>query len=138
MSGRRLWSWVESRFDSVDDFFDRFFIWNWCPLAFLEESGRNRTPDKLPAAERRPLEEVCDEALRGVVRSIAPDRIIGVGGYARKRAETALADSGIPIDTILHPSPASPMANRGWAPQVERQLKDMGVVIDAIGSGSAQ
>ena len=129
VSGRRLWSWVDSRFGSADRFFDRFFVWNWCPLAFLEETGRNRTPDKLPAAERQELEAVCDEALRGVVECVRPGRVIGVGGYARKRAQVALEGFALPIDTILHPSPASPLANRGWAPQVEVQLEKMGVVL---------
>ncbi|MEL6431620.1 MAG: single-stranded DNA-binding protein, partial [Planctomycetota bacterium] len=26
------------------------------------------------------------------------------------------------IGTVLHPSPASPIANRGWAPQARKQL----------------
>ena len=138
VSGRRLWSWVESRFQSADDFFDRFFIWNWCPLAFLEETGRNRTPDKLPAVERQALEEVCDTALRGVVDCINPSRVIGVGAYARKRAEIALKGRSVQIDTILHPSPASPMANRGWAPQVEAQLKAMGVELGGAAADSAK
>ena len=56
VSGRRFWEWVQDRFTTPEAFFDRFFVWNWCPLAFLEASGRNRTPDKLVAEERRPLE----------------------------------------------------------------------------------
>ena len=138
VSGRRVWSWVESRFGSADAFFQRFFIWNWCPLAFLEESGRNRTPDKLPALERQQLEAVCDEALRGIVECVRPQRVIGVGAYARKRAQIALDGSSIPIDTILHPSPASPMANRGWAPQVEVQLEKMGVRVGSSVSTSSK
>ena len=38
--------------DTAEAFFERFFVHNYCPLVFLEESGRNRTPDKLPKAER--------------------------------------------------------------------------------------
>ena len=127
VSGRRFWSWVEERFRTADDFFARFFVWNWCPLAFLEETGRNRTPDKLPVDERRPLEEACDEALRSIVRELKPKRVIGVGAYACKRAGMALDEGVIRIDSILHPSPASPAANRGWAPQVEAQLEALGL-----------
>jgi single-strand selective monofunctional uracil DNA glycosylase len=36
---------------------------------------------------------------------------------------------GVAIGTILHPSPASPLANRGWAPAVERQLAELGVAL---------
>lgn len=138
VSGRRLWEWVAQRFERPEVFFERFFIWNWCPLAFLEASGKNRTPDKLQAHERTPLEAACDSALRDIVEVLRPARIIGVGGFAGKRARMALAETGLPIDTILHPSPASPMANRGWAAQAEVQLEAMGVVLgDPRGSLAA-
>ena len=52
VSGRRLWGGFAQWFDSADAFFERHYVANYCPLAFMEESGRNRTPDKLPAAER--------------------------------------------------------------------------------------
>ena len=126
VSGRRLWSWVAGRFPTADAFFDRFFVWNWCPLAFLEETGRNRTPDKLPKESREPLERLCDQALRDVVAAMQPQMVIGVGGFARKRATHALG-ADMRIAQILHPSPASPMANRGWAPQVEQQLVEIGL-----------
>ena len=126
VSGRRLWSWVEARFGTAAHFFERFFVWNWCPLAFLEESGRNRTPDKLPAEERSRLEHICDAALVEVVACMQPRMIIGVGAFARKRAERALGPD-MQVEQILHPSPASPAANRGWAPQVEQQLESIGL-----------
>lgn len=128
VSGRRVWEWVESRFGTAEMFFQRFFVWNWCPLAFMEDSGRNRTPDKLAVTERAALERLCDAALVEVVASVQPRMIIGVGAFARKRASKALG-SGIRVEQILHPSPASPAANRGWAPQVEQQLAAMGVVL---------
>lgn len=128
VSGRRVWEWVEKRFGDPDTFFDRFFVWNDCPLAFLEESGRNRTPDKLPKAERAPLSEACDRALRGIVKELKPQRLIGIGAHAKKRLE-AVFGSEFEVTTILHPSPASPAANRGWARQVDKQFKAMGIEI---------
>lgn len=126
VSGRRVWEWVASKFGTADAFFQRFFVWNWCPLAFMEESGRNRTPDKLSASERVELEHLCDAALGEVVACVQPKMIIGVGGFARRRAMKALGTK-VRVEQILHPSPASPAANRGWAPQVEQQLAAMGV-----------
>ena len=114
-------------FGTPEAFFERFFVWNYCPLVFLEESGKNRTPDKLPKAERTPLFEACDLAFRQMVECLAPRRIIGVGKFATDRARAILGESGPPISTVLHPSPASPIANRGWAPQAERQLEEMGI-----------
>ncbi|MFT4540104.1 MAG: single-strand selective monofunctional uracil DNA glycosylase [Planctomycetota bacterium] len=130
VSGRRLWGWAQERFDSPEAFFDRFFVWNFCPLIFLEESGRNRTPDKLSAEERSSLYAICDLALRRIVDFIKPERVIGIGKFAEKRAAIALGDNAPTITTILHPSPASPIANRGWAPQAEKQLLAMGITFD--------
>ncbi|MCP4839181.1 MAG: single-stranded DNA-binding protein [Planctomycetes bacterium] len=126
VSGRRLWSWAEERFVTADAFFRTFFVWNWCPLCFMEEGGRNRTPDKLPLESRQVLEPACDAAVREVVQILKPKSIIGVGAFARKRAAKALEGVDLPIYQILHPSPASPAANRGWAPQVDRQLQEAG------------
>ncbi len=127
VSGRRLWGWARDRFGSPEAFFARFLVINWCPLAFLEESGRNRTPDKLPAVERAPLEAACDAALRATVDVLKPVRIIGVGAFAEKRARLACPNAT--IGRVLHPSPASPAANRGWQAAAERQLADQGIAI---------
>ena len=126
VSGQRLWGWARDRFVTPDAFFDRFFVWNYCPLAFMEESGRNRTPDKLPAEERAPLYEACDQALAAIVENLAPKMVLGVGKFGENRARHAVSD-GIPTAAILHPSPASPAANRGWAEQVEEQLAELGI-----------
>ena len=70
VSGRRLWGWVQNRFKKASTFNKRFFIANYCPLVFMEESGRNRTPDKLSPHEREPLFLACDEALRRLVQLV--------------------------------------------------------------------
>ena len=121
VSGRRLWGWAAERFPTADAFFEQFFIWNYCPLAFLEASGRNRTPDKLPQYERAPLFEACDRALEALIDFIEPTHVLGVGKFAETRVRQVAPD-GVAVGTILHPSPASPAANRGWAEQVEKQL----------------
>jgi len=128
ISGRRLWGWARDRFVTPERFFARFFVWNYCPLVFLESSGRNRTPDKLALSERAALFELCDRALLRFVRHLQPSRVIGIGRFASDRARASLASLDIPVGTVLHPSPASPTANRGWAVQAERQLRELGVL----------
>ena len=131
VSGTRLWGWARDRFGTPEAFFARFFVLNYCPLAFMESSGRNLTPDKLPAAERVPLEAICDEALRASIAHLKPEWVIGVGKFAEKRAQVALKGTDFDarrIGTILHPSPASPHANRGWAEAAEKQLLGMGIL----------
>jgi single-strand selective monofunctional uracil DNA glycosylase len=131
VSGTRLWGWARDRFGTPERFFARFFVTNYCPLVFMEESARNRTPDKLPVAERVPLFRACDRAIAEIVRLLEPKFVIGVGAFGAARAEVALAemDSKPIIATMLHPSPASPRANRGWAAQAEADLRAAGVTI---------
>lgn len=129
VSGERLWGWARATFGTPARFFKRFFVANYCPLAFLEDSGRNRTPDKLPAAEREPLFAACDDALRGLIDHLKPRRVIGVGAFAESRLRAALATDDPRIGRILHPSPASPAANRDWPATVTRQLAELGVAL---------
>ena len=126
VSGRRLWSWAQKRFGEPEQFFRRFFVANYCPLAFLEEGGRNRTPDKLDSAEREALFQICDEGLRDLVRILSPTIVIGIGVFAQKQAQKALGRK-TRIGRILHPSPASPAANKGWAKAAEGDLRELGI-----------
>jgi single-strand selective monofunctional uracil DNA glycosylase len=128
VSGTRLWGWAESRFGTPQRFFRSFFIANYCPLAFVEDSGRNRTPDKLPERERQPLFDACDQALTRIVSELEPEFVIGIGNFAEQRIRRALGEtSGVRVSCILHPSPASPRANRNWAATIEAQLAEVGI-----------
>jgi len=126
VSGRRLWGLFAQRFASAEAFFADHFVANYCPLAFFD-NARNLTPDKLPAAETAPLEAACDAHLRELVAALQPEWLIGIGGFAEARAVAALRGSGVKIGRVLHPSPASPAANRGWAEAAGRQLANLGV-----------
>lgn len=128
VSGRRLWGLFRERFGTPESFFAEHFVANYCPLAFFDE-GRNVTPDKLPSAEMAPVIEACDRHLRTLVETMQPDWVIGVGAYAQAQAERALMGGAHRprIGRVLHPSPASPAANRGWAEAATRQLIEQGI-----------
>jgi single-strand selective monofunctional uracil DNA glycosylase len=127
VSGSRLWGWAKARFGTPEKFFARFFVVNYCPLCFMEESGRNYTPDKLKSNERYALFEACDAALRAVIEVLDPGLCVGVGAFAKQRLDIALHGLATKTGSVLHPSPASPMANRGWAEACERALRALGV-----------
>jgi single-strand selective monofunctional uracil DNA glycosylase len=131
VSGTRLWGWARDTFRTPKRFFARFFVYNYCPLMFLERSGRNRTPDKLRINERRPLFDVCDRALFQLVAYVRPRFVLGIGVFAAARAAEALVDLDLTIGRVLHPSPANPAANRDWAGRVADQLADYGIRVDA-------
>ena len=127
VSGRRLWGLFGERFGSAQAFFREHFVVNYCPLAFMASTGANITPDKLAAAERAALFERCDEHLRATVRILEPAWVIGVGDFALKRAGEALAGIDVRVARILHPSPASPLANRDWPGTATAQLRELGI-----------
>ena len=126
VSGRRLWALFQQHFASAEAFFAEHFVANYCPLAFFDQ-GRNLTPDKLPSAESTPLYAACDEHLRKVVEILEPQWMIGIGAFAETRAAKALQGMDIRIGKILHPSPASPAANRGWSEAASKQLNALGL-----------
>ncbi len=137
VSGRRLWGWAALRFGSADNFFAEWFVLNYCPLVFLEASGRNFTPDKLPAAERRAVTQACDRHLAAALMALQPEWAIGVGAFAERCLKgvlgSDLVDSTfarrVKVAQILHPSPASPAANRGWSDAVDSTLARLGVPV---------
>ncbi len=127
VSGQRLWGFARAELGTAERFFAKSFVWNYCPLAFMEASGKNRTPDKLPRDEQQPLFEACDRALVRLVELMRPEQVIGVGGFAERRARAALGERTLRIFNIPHPSPASPLANRGWGALARKRLADLGV-----------
>jgi single-strand selective monofunctional uracil DNA glycosylase len=129
VSGRRLWGLFAERFGTADAFFKDHFVLNFCPLVWMSETGANLTPDKLPSSEMAPVERACLEHLQEVIGLLKPEYLIGVGGFAEERLRRAAdaCNSTAVIGRVLHPSPASPAANRGWAEAAGKQLKELGV-----------
>jgi len=128
VSGRRLWKLFSERFGSPANFFAEHFVANYCPLAFLSESGSNLTPDKLAKAERARLAELCDTHLGRVLEILQPEWLVGIGAFARERGELVAANTKIRVGQILHPSPASPKANRhDWTQTATKELVALGV-----------
>lgn len=127
VSGKRLWGWAQDQFGRPEKFFDRFFVANYCPLLFLESGGRNRTPDRLRADEKKALFPACDRALLHSVKLLQPRFVLGIGNFARDRVAAALAGLDLVIGRITHPSPANPKANRGWVKLVTGELAAAGV-----------
>src|SRR5216110_2838913 len=136
ISGERLWGLFAKRFGTPEKFFRDHIVMNYCPLAFLEESCRNRTPDKLPPREREALFTRCDGHLREMIRILKPQWLIGIGDFATKRAREALITplrhrTKSPwrprLGQILHPSPACPASNSNWVGTVTAQLRELGV-----------
>ena len=118
---------MQATFKTPGRFFSRFFVANYCPLQFIESSGRNRTPNQLRKDEKAVLLEACDKALKRTIEYLKPRYVLGVGKFAYDRARTAISDPTITVGGITHPSPANPKANRGWDALVRQEFKDLGI-----------
>lgn len=127
ISGRRLWSWARDRFGTPEAFRRRFVVLNYCPLSFVEEGGKNRTPDRLARREREKLFAICDEALRQTAGILRPRLVVGIGRFAERRARESLRKMDVQLGVVPHPSPASPAANRNWAGQMDAALDELGI-----------
>jgi single-strand selective monofunctional uracil DNA glycosylase len=127
VSGKRLWGWAQKRFKTPERFFSRFFVANYCPLLFIDEDGRNRTPDRLPVHEKEPLLAVCDRALKRTVEHMRPQFVVGVGRFSAERCRQTLSGMDLQVGSITHPSPANPKANRNWEALIESELKALGL-----------
>jgi single-strand selective monofunctional uracil DNA glycosylase len=124
----------KDRFGTPEKFFESHFVWNYCPLLFSEihrHTGkkvcRNLTPDKIKSAETVELYEACDIALRELVESMSPKYLVGVGAFAESCLKKVLPERKKDIYRMLHPSPASPVANRDFAGIAVKQMKDFGI-----------
>jgi single-strand selective monofunctional uracil DNA glycosylase len=128
VSGKRVWALMQERFGTPVRFFDEHFIANYCPLLFFDQEGKNITPDKLIKEDREELYRLCDAHAAELIEIFSPRFVIGFGKFAGSRLDAAVAsDTDINVFSILHPSPANPRANKGWAEQVSAELESAGV-----------
>lgn len=132
VSGDRLWGMVHDTFGAPEPFFERFFVASYCPVIWYAGSGANVPADKLPASALHEMFAACDLHLVRLVDALRPRTVIGVGAWAEDRARRALAPrhSNVAVGRVLHPSPASPQANRGWAAAAHAALSALGHPLD--------
>lgn len=125
VSGRRLWGLFEEMYGTAEEFFKQAYVANYCPLIWMGESGANITPTQLPKAQVEALDAACQRHLVRLIDILQPRVLIGVGGYALKQlqiAAAALPQRKFTLGTMLHPSPASPTANKLWPTRPKEQI----------------
>lgn len=132
-SGNRLYGWASRRYGPAEGFFADFYVVNYCPLLFFDKEGKNLTPPQIGAVKMRAIDEACDAHLGDVLEALEPLFVVGVGQYAEECAKRVVGARGLAmkVGRVLHPSPASPAANRGWEAQAEAQLTALGVALPA-------
>lgn len=124
-SGNRLWGYIQSKYPNANDFFNYFFVLNYCPLIIFDNNGKNITPDKLPRPVRNTITQVCDAALKDTLDVLCPHVTIGIGRYAQQRLQEVYPQTKTVF--LPHPSPANPNANKNWAAQADKILTEEGI-----------
>ena len=130
VSGRRLWGFFRETFGTAELFSRENFVSNYCPLMFLDEAGRNVTPDRISRHDQAALFEVCDRFLLTVIDLLQPRWLVGIGLFAWRRlcaVREAPGHEGTGVTRITHPSPANPRSGRNWAGQAAAALARDGV-----------
>lgn len=92
----------------------------------MSATAKNITPPELKSGEKASLMNVCDESLHKIIKLLDVKYIIGIGNFAKARAEKVLKLynlSEITVVGIMHPSPINPAANKGWKNIVHKQLE---------------
>jgi len=116
-SGKRFWGVLEELCGEPENFFRHCFVYNICPLAFLNSTGRNITPPEIKGEAKSQLNVVCLNFLRQALDVFKPNIIISVGNYANDRIKELKKKHLIPSSTecklISHPSPRA-TNNQNW------------------------
>ena len=131
VSGKRFWGMIAERFPDAPDFFQDAFVVNFCPLVWMAESGKNITPDKLAKAEMDPVYAICNKHLKFVIEYYQPSIVVGIGAFAEKQLvklkSAFFEEDDFKVGRMLHPSPASPIANKLWPQKAIDDLSSLGV-----------
>ncbi|PSN56774.1 hypothetical protein C0J52_02685, partial [Blattella germanica] len=90
ISGKKFWGFFQNLCGEPETFFQHSFVYNYCPFAFMTETGKNITPAELKISERQAINEICDEALCDVLRLLEVEIIIAIGRFAETRAAKAV------------------------------------------------
>ncbi len=119
VSGERFWTFVKSVCSDPDAFAANCIVYNHCPLIYMGSSGKNITPVEMKMAFREKVMALCDEALAKVLMLYKIEHLVCLGRFAEDRANKVVKNNNavlgdIHVHFLIHPSPASPTANKGW------------------------
>ncbi|KAK9309418.1 hypothetical protein QLX08_000903 [Tetragonisca angustula] len=124
VSGKRLWGLFQELCKSPEKLFKHAYIHNYCPIALMNKKGCNITPAELKAPEVQTLHAACDKALAKTISILKVEIVIGIGGYAEKRAQLVVQSSKLPVKVLClpHPSPRA-VNNKNWSEKATQKTE---------------
>lgn len=129
VSGERFWNFVKTKWKTAQNFFQDCFVTNYCPIAFLSETGKNITPAELRSGDKKYLFQLCDAALIKTIRLLECSEIVAIGRIVMDRLEKIKLEHhlNLNIHFLMHPSPANPAANKDWNLTAARALSALNI-----------
>ena len=125
VSGERFWSFFSNTCQMPEVFFKNCIVYNHCPLVYMNKTGKNLTPPDLKIHSRNQVLSLCDQTLKAVIELYMVKHIVGIGRFAEARAKKVLQINkieNVKVHFMIHPSPASPIANKGWGASAQEAL----------------
>ncbi|CAD1473649.1 unnamed protein product, partial [Heterotrigona itama] len=106
VSGKRLWGLFQELCKSPEKFFKHAY-----------------------GPEVETLHAACDKALEKIINILKVGIVIGIGGYAGKRAQLVVQASKLPVKVLClpHPSPRA-VNNKNWSEKATQKLSEFGLL----------
>ncbi|XP_076638594.1 single-strand-selective monofunctional uracil-DNA glycosylase [Colletes latitarsis] len=129
ISGKRLWGLFQELCGNPEKFFEHAYLHNYCPIALMDKKGRNITPAEIKGPEQINLQSTCDKALADAIRLLKVEILIGIGGYAEKRASLVVQSHNLHVKVLClpHPSPRA-VNNKNWSEKATKKLSEFGLL----------
>jgi len=129
VSGERFWRFVQSKWTTADNFFQKCFVQNYCPLVFTTQTGKNITPAEFRSRLKKLVVSHCDSALLQTMALLQTTDIVAIGKFVYDRVNKIKNQHNLKVNVhyLMHPSPANPAANKGWVSAAEMTLNKLNI-----------
>ncbi|XP_015433302.1 PREDICTED: single-strand selective monofunctional uracil DNA glycosylase [Dufourea novaeangliae] len=129
VSGKRLWGLFRELCGNSEKFFKQAYIHNYCPIAWMDNKGRNITPAEIKGTEIEKVHSACDKVLADTIRLLKVETVIGIGIYAEKRAKLVVQSSKLVAKVLCLPHPSPRAANnKNWSEKATKKLSEFGLL----------
>ena len=83
----------------------------------------------LRSSDKKKVFELCDKSLFKIISSLHVTEVVTIGKIVHERLIKLKEKYGLDINIhyLMHPSPANPAANKGWAEIAERTLSKLNI-----------
>ena len=112
--------------ESAEAFTSHCLVYNLCPLYFVAKSGKNVPLNDLEVSVRKRLIAECCQSLAEVIDLFGVKQVVCLGRFVETQVKKM--SLGVEVHFLVHPSPASPVANAGWDDIARKTFDTLGLL----------